>query len=309
MNQITSHILMVRPAHFGYNEETAASNAFQQPNAAGVSPAQIAAGAIEEFDQMVLLLRGAGVDVIVEQDSDQPLKTDAVFPNNWVTFHENGAIVTYPMLSPNRRLERREEIIQSITSRFHMKNRYRLEDAELDGIFLEGTGSLILDRPNRLAYACISPRTDRELLRQFGLALGFTPVPFDAVDPNGQAIYHTNVMMALGTSFVVICLDSVTDPGERRLLLRHFEATGKEVIEISFAQMMAFAGNMLQVKGQSPRGLLVMSQQAFRSLRPEQISRLEAHTDLLPVPLYTIEQYGGGSARCMMAEVFLPEQG
>lgn len=298
---------MVRPAHFGFNEETAANNAFQTDDGS-LSPREVHQRALREFDAFVEKLRSVGVDVIVAEDTDAPVKPDAAFPNNWVTFHEDGRVATYPMNAPTRRLERREDILKQLEARFETGSRLRFEHYEEMGMYLEGTGSLILDRPNRIAYACLSPRTSEHLLDDFCTKFGYEKLVFVAVDGEGQEIYHTNVMMALGETFVVICLDTVRDKDERRRLLKKFAETGKEAVEISLGQMMAFAGNMLQVRSQDGAPYLVMSEQAFRSLRREQVEQLEKHTRLLHSPLYTIEKYGGGSARCMMAEVFLPEK-
>lgn len=305
--QITSHLLMVRPAHFGFNEETAGNNTFQK-NDGTLTPAQIRRKAITEFDNFVHLLRASGVQVTVVEDTDYPMKTDAIFPNNWVTFHANGTVITYPMFSPARRLERREDILEKLGKQFQIENRVHLESSESAEKFLEGTGSMILDRPNHLAYACISPRTDVALLEEFCQIIGFEKVTFTAVDGNDTPIYHTNVMMALGETFVVICLDTVKNSNEREALLQKFEETNKEVIEISLSQMMSFAGNMLQVENRSGEPILVMSEQAYKSLETTQVRRLNQHTNLLYAPLYTIEKYGGGSARCMLAEVFLKEK-
>ncbi len=303
--QTTSHILMVRPANFGFNEQTAESNAFQR-NDSDLTPAEIKKKAIQEFDDFVHLLRQTGVDVIVVEDTSSPVKTDAVFPNNWVTFHADGTIITYPMYAAVRRLERREDIVEKMMQQFHFSRRIRMEEAESKHKFLEGTGSMILDRMNKIAYACISPRTDVGLLDDFCQKMGYEKMSFTAVDGNGQEIYHTNVMMALGETFVVICLETVRNENERQALLDKFKQTGKEVVEITLAQMMAFAGNMLQVKSRRGEPILVMSEQAFLSLDKDQVRMLNQHTNLLYSPLYTIETYGGGSARCMMAEVFAP---
>ncbi len=308
MQQITSHILMVRPVSFGYNQETAGNNAFQSVNP-DLTALEVRDRAVKEFDEMVHRLRNAGVNVHVVDDSEQPAKPDAVFPNNWVTFHEDGRVVTYPMNAPTRRHERREDILQSLARRFRMTERLHFEGAEENNRFLEGTGSLILDRPNKLAYACLSPRTDDSLLTEYCERMGFEKIAFTAVDGDNKQIYHTNVMMALGTSFVVICLESVSDKQEREMLLDKFAATDKAVIEIALAQMMAFAGNMLQVQSQDGTPHLVMSEQAYKSLTEAQIRQIEQHTRILHSPLYTIEQHGGGSARCMMAEIFLEERG
>lgn len=306
-NQITNHILMVRPASFGFNPETAASNAFQTKEE-GFSAELVQKMAREEFDIFVETLRGAGVKVTVIEDTEAPPKPDAVFPNNWVTFHEDGTVVTYPMLSAMRKLERREDAIALLSRHYLIKDRVRLEEAESEGIILEGTGSLILDRPNKIAYACLSPRTHEKLLDDFCAQLGYKKVAFHAVDQQGQEIYHTNVMMALGETFVVICLESVIDPNQRKMLEDSFRSSGKEIITISFAQMNSYAGNMLQVRSEDGEPILVMSEQAFESLTEEQVEKLQEHSNLLYSPLYTIEKFGGGSARCMMAEVFLTEK-
>lgn len=296
---------MVRPAHFGYNEETAASNLFQS-RAEQWTPEQVEAAALAEFDEFVRRLRTARVTVHVWEDRPEPRKTDAVFPNNWVTFHADGTVITYPMLSETRRLERDEELLDKLAERFVIKKRIHLEEYEKHGKFLEGTGSMILDRAHRLAYACVSPRTHPELLEDFCHQMDYKPVLFTAIDDKGVEIYHTNVMMALGEAFVVICLESIAKSEDRRKLLRHFSVTGKEVIEISFEQMKAFAGNMLQVRNDRGEPMVIMSDRAYQSLNTEQIRRLERHATIFHSPIKVIETLGGGSVRCMMAEVFLP---
>jgi hypothetical protein len=304
--QNTRHILMVRPANFAFNEETATNNAFQS-RSQGVSSTEIRRQAVKEFDIFVKKLRAAGVDVIVARDSSVPVKPDAVFPNNWITFHQEGFIITYPMYAPTRRRERRRQVIEMVLEMgFYSSRRINLEFNEKLSRYLEGSGSVVFDHINRLAYACLSPRTDGELLHELCEIIGYKPVGFRAVDARGQDIYHTNVLMAMGETFVVICLDAVPDAGERAALLTRFTNTGKEVVDISLAQMNAFAGNMLQVRNSREQPILVMSTQAYQSLMPEQIARLEHHNGLLHTALNTIEFYGGGSARCMMAEVFLP---
>ncbi len=304
--QTTQHILMVRPANFGFNEETAANNAFQRREGA-LDAAEIKSRALQEFDAFVETLRAAGVDVIVAKDSASPVKPDAVFPNNWATYHQEGLIVTYPMFAPTRRRERRRQVLDTVLrAGFHADRRVNLEFNEKIDRFLEGTGSIIFDHQHRLAYACLSPRTDAALLDELCQILGYEKVVFQAVDGSGQDIYHTNVMMAMGETFVVICLATVRDSEERRQLEQLFEKTGKEIVDISLEQMNRFAGNMLQVRNASGQTFLVMSSQAYQSLTPTQIQTLERHTQLLHSPIDTIETYGGGSARCMMAEVFLP---
>lgn len=298
---------MVRPANFQFNAETAENNAFQSRDGL-LSADEMRERALAEFDGFVQNLRSAGVQVIVAEDTAEPVKPDAVFPNNWVSFHQEGTVISYPMYAPTRRLERSEKIIETIQKAgFSYKNRLQLEENEASPRFLEGTGSIIFDHQNRLAYACLSPRTDRDLLEALCQKIGYEAVVFHAVDAAGQAIYHTNVMMALGETFVVICLDSVRDASERARLYALFSKTGKTVFDISLDQMNQFAGNMLQVKNTDGELILVMSETAFRSLRADQIAALETHTRLLFSPIPTIENYGGGSARCMMAEVFLPK--
>lgn len=305
-SQTTSHLLMVRPANFAFNEETAANNAFQVKDSR-LTPEQIRKNAVSEFDAFVKTLREAGVHVIVAKDSIKPPKPDAIFPNNWVTFHQEGFLITYPMFAPTRRRERRRQIIEAVLKKgFHSDRRVNLEFNEKRNRYLEGTGSIIFDHQHKLAYACLSPRTDASLLDDLCEEIGYKPVLFHSTDDKQQDIYHTNVMMALGESFVVICLDSVKKPEERTMLEKQFVDTKKEIVEISLAQMNAFAGNMLQVRNEQGQTMLVMSEQAYKALTAEQIASLQKHTRLLHSPLYTIEQYGGGSARCMMAEVFLP---
>jgi hypothetical protein len=298
---------MVRPANFGYNEETAINNAFQRKDGA-LDPEEIRKRARQEFDRFVQTLRDAGVHVIVAQDSSRPCKPDAVFPNNWVSFHQEGLIITYPMYAPLRRKERRRRVIETVLEAgFQCTKKVNLAFNEKINRFLEGTGSVIFDHVHRLAYACLSGRTDAQLLRELCQILNYKPVIFHALDGQGHDIYHTNVMMAIGEDFVVICLDSVRDPSERQMLEDLFKKTGKTIIDISLAQMNAFAGNMLQVRNDHGEAILVMSEQAYRSLHPAQIAALERHTRLLHSSLEVIERYGGGSARCMMAEIFLPE--
>lgn len=307
MRQITNHILMIRPAHFGYNEETAQNNAFQTKTEA-IDFNKLEATARQEFDQMVDLLRSKGIDVLVIEDTDQPVKPDAVFPNNWISFHENGSIITYPMYAKNRRIERREDIIEKVGQHFNIKNRYSFEFYEDEDLFLEGTGSMILDRPNKIVYACLSPRTDATLIDKFNVLMGYRSCIFRSVDRSGKDIYHTNVMMALGEDFVVICMESIPDEDSRKELRSLFEKTGKQIIEINCAQMEAFAGNMLEVLGSNDKRYLVMSRTAYDSLTNEQIQNLSTLTNILAVPIPNIEKHGGGSVRCMMAEIFLPKK-
>ncbi|MFT4092739.1 MAG: arginine deiminase-related protein [Niabella sp.] len=297
----TSNILMIRPAAFAFNPQTAVNNAFQQATMqAGVNER-----ALREFDDFVGLLRRNGVNVTVVQDTEEPHTPDSVFPNNWVSFHEDGTLVLYPMFAPNRRLERTRKVIDTIRQHFYVRSVTDLSFYEEKNTFLEGTGSMVLDRDNELAYACISPRTDATALYDFCDALGYRPILFNAVDAYGKPIYHTNVMMSIGNEYVVICMESIKEAIQKKMLLDKFEETGKAVIEISLEQMNHFAGNMLQVENAMGAELLVMSAQAFNSLTDAQIQQLEFYNPIIYASLNTIEQNGGGSARCMMAEIFL----
>ncbi len=306
MTQTTNRIIMVRPANFGYNTETADSNGFQNIEL-GLSSQKIIENAITEFDEFVKLLRGQGITVQVLKDTTHPIKPDAVFPNNWFTTHQDGSIVTYPMYAENRRLERREDLIDIIGSNIPKIKRYGFEYFEEESKFLEGTGSMILDRTNKIVYACLSPRTNIEILDKFSILKSYQVVFFTAVDRKGSEIYHTNVVMTLGEEFVVICLESIKDNDEKKALLEHFKRTDKKVIEIDYDQMEDFAGNMIQLKNGSEDRFIIMSASAFQSLNPNQIEALENHGTIINPDLLTIEKIGGGSARCMIAENFLPE--
>lgn len=296
---------MIRPVNFGYNEQTAESNAFQKQSHAGEASA-IQHLAVQEFDAFVTLLRDSGVNVIVVEDNPEPHTPDSIFPNNWVSFHENGDVLLYPMQAENRRLERREDIIRKLEETFQINHLIDLSRFEKQQQFLEGTGSMVLDRENKIAYACLSPRTSYEVLEVFAKQESYKLLTFNAVDEHERPIYHTNVLMCIGTGFVVICLDSIKDAEQRSALLQSFSQTGKEVIDISFDQMSHFAGNMLEVESKQGKKLLVMSQQAYQSLTIEQINQLEQHDQLIYSNIKTIETLGGGSARCMLAEVHLP---
>ena len=302
MSQSTSNILMIRPVAFGYNAQTAESNAFQNRDDVQQVVQQ---KAVEEFDGFVAVLRDNGVNVTVFNDTPEPHTPDSIFPNNWVSFHDNGDIFLYPMQAENRRLERREDIIRQLEENFAANHVIDLSRFELKGEFLEGTGSMVLDRQNKIAYACLSPRTNAEVLKAFCDHTGYTAVTFDAFDQTGQAIYHTNVLMALGTAFAVICLDSIANIPEKELVIKSLQNAGKEIIEITFDQMNHFAGNVLEVKNTADDTLIVMSKAAFDSLTAEQKISLKKYGKLVYADITTIETNGGGSARCMMAEVHL----
>lgn len=307
MRQITQHILMIRPAHFGFNTETANNNSFQS-NEGGVSNVEIKSLAIKEFNRFVQLLESKGVNVIVIEDDPEVARPDAVFPNNWISFHEDGTLITYPMYSEKRRAERREEVIDELAHKFNIVNRYSFEQYEFEDQFLEGTGSMILDRQNKKVYACISPRTDVRVLNKFCILRGYDPIVFFAKDEGGEDIYHTNVMMALGLNFAVINLSCIKDEDERKKVVQSLENSNKEIVDISFEQMNAFAGNMLQVRTNTGLPILIMSAAAYESLTKSQIEKLESFNEIVYSPIPTIEKYGGGSVRCMMAEVFLPQK-
>ena len=301
---ITSKVLMVRPARFGYNEETAENNAFQTKSGTETDK-EIQGNVKKEFDFFVSNLTAVGVEVVVAKDSAKPVKTDAVFPNNWITFHEGGRIITYPMFAPSRRRERRAGIIHCVeVSGYYVSERRSFEFNEKLGYYLEGTGSIIFDRAEKKAYACLSPRTDKNLLQEVCAYLDYEPITFEALDDNGQQIYHTNVMMTMGEDFVVICLESIRSDEEKKMLLKHFKNDKKEVVDITIQQVRSFAGNMIQLDTASGNSVLVMSEQARMSLTSHQVQTLEKYCTLVDSPIYTIEKYGGGSARCMIAEIF-----
>jgi hypothetical protein len=294
---------MIRPVNFGFNEETAGSNAFQNRSADKKS---VNEKAQHEFDGIVNILRENGVDVTVIDDTPDPYTPDSIFPNNWVSFHADGTVFLYPMQAENRRLERREDIIAQLEDRFDVKRVIDLSRFELQNKFLEGTGSMVLDRENKVAYACISPRTDREVLALFCEQAGYKEVSFHAFDEYHQAIYHTNVLMCIGSKFAVICLKSITVEEERSAVISILKLTHKEIVDISLEQMNSFAGNMLEVKNKAGGSLIVMSQNAYNSLNEDQKITLGKYGKVIYADINTIENNGGGSARCMMAEVHLP---
>ena len=306
--QSTSHILMVRPVNFGFNVETADSNAFQDVKLAAQTKDIAQADALHEFDNMTAQLSAAGIDIIVVEDTPAPYTPDSIFPNNWISFHQSGKIVLYPMQADNRRLERRMDIIEGLKTRFQVEEIIDLTHFENDGKFLEGTGSMVLDRRYKMAYACLSPRTDETVLAAFGESMGYEIVKFAASDASNKAIYHTNVLMCVGDNFAVICLSAIKNPDERLLVREQLIKTGKNIVEITLAQMNCFAGNMLLVNNKRGEKMLVMSTQAFESLTAKQRGELDDYAALWHFDLSMIEGNGGGSARCMMAEVHLPEK-
>ncbi len=309
MQQTTNTILMIRPVRFRMNEQTAVNNYFQEE--IDLKNAEINKKAQDEFDALVAKLRAVGITVIVEEDDIVLDTPDSIFPNNWVSFHGNGDVAKYPMFAQNRRRERRDQIFIRLEEEgFKIENIIDYTAAEQEGVFLEGTGSLLLDRENRKAYCALSPRADEDLFIEFCEDFEYSPIIFEAnqtVDGKRLPIYHTNVMMCLAETFAVICLDSIDDKKERKSVVKHLKQDGKEIIPISEVQMHQFAGNMLQLRGKDNQRYLIMSEAAHNSLTENQIKTIEKHCPIISSSLETIETCGGGSARCMMAEVFLPK--
>ena len=300
-------MLLVRPVAFCGNPETVDSNAFQRPPAAADPNAEQAAAAVE-FDGLVDCLRMAGVETVVVDDSTSPPTPDSIFPNNWVSFHADGTVVLYPMMAPSRRGERRRDVLE-LLSREHGFRVGRVADLsahEVAGQFLEGTGSMVLDRVNRVAYACLSPRTDLAVFAEAAQLLDYEPLAFVAVDEEGVPVYHTNVLMSIGADFALLCEEAISDAGQRAAVRARLEQTGHELIPISFAQMRSFAGNMLELAGADGQRLLALSARALDMLEPQQLAALEARCRLVAAPVAAIEDGGGGSVRCMLAEIHLP---
>jgi hypothetical protein len=295
---------MIRPVNFGFNAETAVNNAFQVEGKDDAAQEK----AKQEFEAFAAILQNNDVDVTVIDDSKDPYTPDSIFPNNWISFHEDGTIVLYPMFAVNRRLERKPAVLQEIKNKFIVNKTIDLSGNENENNFLEGTGSMVLDREKRIAYACLSPRTDYLVLTEFCEKMGYQPEVFDAMDTTGLPIYHTNVMMCVADKYVVICLDAIPAAHERDSVTTTITGSGKEVITITLDQMNHFAGNMLQVNNRKGEKLLVMSSQALNSLTKDQKTTLSTYNTIIHSPLTTIETNGGGSARCMLAEVYLPSK-
>jgi len=310
MSQITNTVLMIRPVQFRMNEQTSVNNYYQK-DLENALPEAVNKMAVKEFDAMVKKLKKAGIKVIVVKDTKEFDTPDSIFPNNWISFHANGTIGLYPMFAENRRLERKESVLEAVEAEgFIVKNVVDYTAAETDSLFLEGTGSILLDRVNNKAYCAISDRADEELFIEFCEDFEYTPVVFSAyqtVNDKRKKIYHTNVMMSIGDKFAVLCPASIDDKKERKSLIKHLQDDGKKVIEISEDQVNSFVGNMLQLKGFDDTSYLAMSESALNSLRPAQVQLIESYATIISSPLDTIESCGGGSARCMMAEVFLPQ--
>jgi hypothetical protein len=304
--QCTASILLVRPANFNFNEQTASTNAFQNSSELSGNGRLIQIAALEEFNGLQRLLETNSVDTLVIEDTPLPVKPCAVFPNNWISTHQDGTVILYPMFAPNRRAEVRWDIIETLKQKYVVNRVFDYSSWAEDNIFLEGTGSLTLDRTHKVAYACLSPRTHLLLLQTWAQKMGYELFAFNAVDSFGQPIYHTNVMMTVGEHFVAIVLDSIPDIFDKNKIIQKLEKTEKEIIPLSFEQMRNFAGNMLEIKNRFNERLIILSEQALKSLTNIQIKTLAKYAKLLAAPLYTIEKFGGGSARCMLAEIHLP---
>ena len=304
--QAASAILMIEPVSFGYNDQTAVNNYFQQRGS--LSDAEIQSGALAEFNKMLVKLRSKGLNIVNVKDTCESLTPDSIFPNNWISFHQDGRVVLYPMFAENRRAERRKDVISLLTEKgFRFTDMVDYTVYEKQNRFLEGTGSMVFDHGKKIAYAALSERTDKALFLQFCKEFDFKPVYFSAHQTvNGRRfpIYHTNVMMCIGDRYAVACLDAIDNNGERNKVIKSLSESGKEIIEMSDAQMHQFACNMLQVENKEGARFLVMSQSAYDSLTPQQIERLTSFNELITLAIPTIEKYGGGSVRCMMAEVF-----
>ena len=302
--QSCSDILMIRPCRFLSNPETAESNHFQQPDKSiNVDTQQMLA--LAEFDSLAKALQEAGIHVIIIDDTLEPHTPDSIFPNNWISFHGDGTVVLYPMAAPNRRAERRSDIVEAISTSYCVKQVLDLTAHEQDNAFLEGTGSVVLDRTHRIAYACLSARTNYQVLEDFARQLSYEVVAFEARDGNGFPIYHTNVMMSVGKSLAVICLDAITNPVHRDLVVSRLEQTGHVIVKLTLEQMNSFAGNMLELQNSDGK-LFAMSGQAWGCLNEEQRGILRGNGQVLSVPIPNIEINSGGSVRCMIAEIHLP---
>lgn len=302
--QTTDHVLMIRPVRFASNLETACSNAFQQND---LAPDAAQAAARDEFDEYVQALRSAGVRVVVVDDSPNPHTPDSIFPNNWVSFHDDGRVLLYPMEAPNRRLERRAAVLDEIKKLFRVGVIVDLSGFEADMKYLEGTGSMVLDRENKLAYVCHSSRSHPDAMKSFEAHTGYRAVWFHAADRHGKPIYHTNVMMCVGRTLAIVCLESIADHVERDMLCALLRETGKQIIDISFAQMEGFAGNMLELRSRNDYPVFALSRRAWSCLTDAQQRSISQYAEVVQAPIDTIERLGGGSARCMIAEIFLPK--
>lgn len=305
-SQVPHTLLMIRPNSFGFNEQTSITNFFQKGS--NENGASIRQRSLVEFDTMVDKLRENEIDVLVFDDSALPQKPDAIFPNNWISLHEDGKLILYPMLAHNRRVERRPEIIELLKERFSIGEVIDFSSEENENRILEGTGSLVFDHVNKTTYASRSERTNEQLVQQLCKRIGYRPLVFDALDESGKPVYHTNVLMCVGQKFAVLCLDSIRNESDQELLLTSFHNTQHKVVAISYAQMQFFAGNMLEIKNRKDEPFVLLSQTAFNSLLPGQVDAITRFADMLPINITTIEMIGGGSVRCMVAGIHSPKK-
>jgi len=307
VSQAANALMMVRPVRFCYNTETAVDNAFQKES--DTNAESIQAKARQEFDNYVSILESKGVEVAVFEDTLEPHKPDSIFPNNWISFHEDGTTVLYPMKAKNRRVERRPDIVEGLETKYNFKVQQKIDISKEEdaGRILEGTGSIVFDYINRIAYACISQRTDKGLLDEIASKLGYKVVAFTSVDANGKEIYHTNVMMGLAERYALICAQSIPNAQEREDVLKSLRETGHEVVLLSYEQIGSFAGNALEVRGHEGKCFLIISKQGYDSLSEDQKETIQQYDEIVPIPLLTIETNGGGSARCMIADIRLPK--
>lgn len=305
-SQLANCVLMIRPVRFEGNPQTAGSNRFQGET--DVTAQELQRAALTQFEALVSVLRDAGVEVIVVDDTEEPHTPDSIFPNNWVSFHADGRVVLYPMEAANRRNERREDVIETLDAQygFQVSEVIDLSGHELEGRYLEGTGSLVLDRSNRIAYACLSSRTHLEVLADFSQRMNYDVVAFDAVDRDGVPIYHTNVMMNVGEAVAVICDVAIPRDDQRAAVVEQLRSTGHEIVRLDFDQLEAFAGNMLELRDGNGARVVAMSQQACDSLRDDQLAVLARNGRIITAAIDSIERSAGGSVRCMLAEVHLP---
>jgi hypothetical protein len=305
MSQTAHSIFMVRPAHFGFNEQTAASNVFQNlPD----ENYDLAEKAKIEFDTAVAQLRSAGVKIRVFEDDADTIRPDAVFPNNWISTHEDGTLVLYPMCTPNRRLERSLDIVAEFETNFQVRRILDFTGAEEEQQFLEGTGSIVFDHKARKAYACLSPRTSENLLKKLCSELNYHPIIFRSTDPKGTEVYHTNVIMGIAADYAIVCLESIGNEREQEQVVTALVESGKEIIDINWEQTLQFAGNVLELEDTEGNSLLALSAKAFAAFTPKQIEQIEKYSTLVPLAIPTIETIGGGSVRCMIAQNFLPQK-
>ena len=304
--QVTDTILMIRPASFGYNPETAVNNFFQSRT--NEEREQLQQNALKEFDGMVQALKNNEIEVLVVNDTPEPPKPDAIFPNNWLATSPEGIVSVFPMFAKNRRAEKRDDILKMLKEKFIVKDLHDWTEYEPEGKFLEGTGSMVMDYDDKVIYACYSPRTDLSVLEKFANANGYRAIVFLATDKNGNAVYHTNVVMTVGEKFAILCEEAIEEEWELIAIRQLLETTEHEIIPITREQMHDFAGNMLEVKNKMGENILVMSQRAFVALTAEQKKKLSEFSKLLPIAVPTIEKVEGGSVRCMMTEIFLEKK-